>query len=181
MIYRLNSEYYVRTLREEDLLGPYMSWFEDQEVCRYNSHGKFFKSQSDFRNYIDNLKGEDQVVWAICHSTDGHIGNISLQKISFIHRHAEFAMLIGDKNHWCKGVGTMASQALFIHGFNKLNLERIWCATTSTNVALNNLATKLGMVKEGCRRSHLYMDGKWVDMIEFGLLRRECSFLDADF
>lgn len=180
MIYQLSENYFVRALRESDLDGPYPSWFEDQEVCRYNSHGKFFKTLADFRAYLDDLSGEDQVVWAICHVADGHIGNISLQGISFINRHADFAVLIGDKRHWGKGVAYQAAKALFLHGFNKLNLERIWCATAAPNMVMRNLAKRLGMVEEGCRRSHLYLNGEWVDMIEFGILRSECEFLAPD-
>ena len=180
MIYQLNDNYYVRTLRESDIAGQYPSWFEDQEVCRYNSHGKFFKTLVDFRMFIDNLNTGDKVVWAICHVSDGHIGNISLQGISFINRHADFAVMIGDKRHWGKGVAYLASQAMFSHGFNKLNLERIWCATAAPNKAMRNLAKRLGMVEEGCRRSHLYLNGEWVDMIEFGILRNECKFIGPE-
>jgi ribosomal-protein-alanine N-acetyltransferase len=180
MIYQLSDEYYVRALGLEDLEGPYPSWFEDQEVCRYNSHGKFFKTPADFRAYIEGLSGEDQVVWAICHASDGHIGNISLQGISFINQHADFGVLIGDKRHWGKGIAYEAAKALFRHGFNKLNLERIWCATAAPNLAMRHLAKRLGLVEEGCRRSHLYLDGAWVDMIEFGILRSECTFLESD-
>lgn len=177
MIYQLPGQYFVRPLQASDLEGPYPSWFEDQDVCRYNSHGKFFKTAAYFQAYLDGLNSEDQVLWAICHETDGHVGNISLQGISFINRHADFTVLIGNKKHWGKGVAYEAAKKLFQHGFNRLNLERIWCATASPNIAMRKLAKKLGMVEEGCRRAHLYFDGEWVDMIEFGILRRECKFL----
>ncbi len=180
MIYRLPGRYFVRTLQLSDLAGPYMSWFDDQEVCRFNSHGKFFKNAAYFEAYVQGLNGEDQVTWAICHEEDGHVGNISLQVISFINRHADFTLLIGDRRHWGKGVGFEAGKRLLQHGFNKLNLERVWCAAAAPNLAMRRLAAKLGMVEEGCRRENLYIDGKWVDMIEFGILKRECTFLDMD-
>jgi RimJ/RimL family protein N-acetyltransferase len=173
MIYQLNDEYFVRLLQESDLDGPYPSWFEDQEVCGYNSHGKFFKTLAYFRSYLDGLDSEDQMVWAICHKTDGHIGNISLQLISFINRNADFGVLIGDKRHWGRGVAYAAGLRLIHHGFYKLNLERIYCATAASNTSMRNLAKKLGMVEEGCRRAHLYLDGNWMDMIEYGVLRIE--------
>lgn len=180
MICQLSDNYYVRALRESDLEGSYPSWFEDQEVCRYNSHGKFPKTLDYFRIYLDRLNSEDQIVWAICHVTDGHIGNITLQDISFINRHADFAVLIGDRRHWGKGVAYQAAQALFRHGFNNLNLERIWCAMAAPNLAMRNLAKRLGMVEEGCRRSHLYLNGEWVDMMEFGILRSEFEFITPE-
>lgn len=173
MIYKLSDEYFVRTLRESDLDGSYMSWFEDQDVCACNSHGKFFKTRNHFRSYIDSQNEEDQIVWAICHQVDGHIGNISLQLISFINRNADFGVLIGDKRHWGKGVALQAGLKMLYHGFFKLNLNRIYCQTAASNLSMKSLAKKLGMVEEGCRRSYFFLDGKWVDMIEYGILQNE--------
>jgi RimJ/RimL family protein N-acetyltransferase len=178
MIHELPGGYILRTLRLSDLDGPYMSWFEDQDVCRYNSHGKFFKNERYFQDYVSALNTETQVTWAIVHKDDGHVGNISLQGISFINRHADFTILIGNKAHWGSGVGYRAALKLFEHAFEKLNLERIWCATPEPNAAMRKLALKLGMTEEGRRRAHLYVEGKWVDMIEFGILRPEFEAIE---
>jgi RimJ/RimL family protein N-acetyltransferase len=173
MIYQLNSDYFVRALRASDLDGPYPSWFEDQEVCKYNSHGKFARNSDWFKAFYESANAPDRVVWAVCHSKDGHIGNISLQDISLINRNAEFAILIGDRRHHGRGVGKIAGDALLKHGFNKLSLERIYCGTAATNTGMRKLAASLGMVEEGCRRKHLFLDGEWVDMVEFGILKDE--------
>lgn len=173
MIYALNRDYSVRSLNEADVEGPYPSWFEDQEVCKFNSHGKFFKNKEWFRQYVAALNEENKIVWAICHQTDGHIGNVSLQNISLINRNAEFAIILGDKRHIGKGAGKLAGRQLVQHGFHKLNLERIYCGTAETNAAMIALAQSLGMVEEGRRRKHLFLEGSWVDQIDYGLLRSE--------
>ncbi len=173
MIYKLSDDYFVRPLAEDDLDGSYPSWFEDQDVCRYNSHGKFFKTRSYFKEYLNELSREDRVVWAICHIEDGHIGNVSLQQISLINRTAEFAILLGDKRHWCKGVGVLVGRKLLEHGFNKLNLERIFCGTTANNEGMKRLANAMGMTLEGTRRQHFFLEGSRVDMLEYGILRAE--------
>lgn len=173
MIYGLDENYYVRRLLEEDISGPYPSWFEDQEVCKYNSHGVFFKNNDYFRKFYDDLNQDDQIVWAICHKHDGHIGNISLQSISLINRNAEFAIIVGNKAHWGKGIAYKAGKRLLSHGFFKINLERIYCGTAADNEAMKRLAFKLGMREEGRRRAHLYLEGKWMDLVEYGMLREE--------
>lgn len=173
MIYGLSKDYFVRPLSMEDLDGPYPGWFEDQEVCRYNSHGKLFRTKAYFQEYLGELNREDRIVWAICHVADGHIGNISLQEISLINRTAEFAVLIGDRRHWGKGAGLLAGKQLLEHGFKKLNLERIHCGTASTNEGMKRLAVAMGMVLEGTRRLHLFLDGARVDLLEYGILRGE--------
>lgn len=173
MILRLNDQYYVRALSEKDVDGPYPLWFQDQDVNRHNGHGKFFKTEQYFRDFIRSLDREDKVVWAICHDTDGHIGNISLQGISTIHRSAEFAILLGDRRHWGKGVSALAGQALCDHGFRRLNLHRIGCGTAAGNTGMQKLAARLGMRHEGTRRSALFLEGEWVDILEYGVLRDE--------
>lgn len=173
MIYALSENYFVRPLVDEDVDGAYPQWFEDQEVCRYNAHGKFFKTKAYFREYLNTLNREDRVVWAICHVADGHIGNVSLQEISAINRTAEFAIILGDKRHWGKGVSVLAARKLLEHGFNKLNLERIYCGTASTNEGMKKLAKSMGMVPEGTRRGHLFLEGLRVDVLEYGILRAE--------
>lgn len=173
MIYQFTDGYYVRGLRESDLEGPYLSWFEDQEVCKYNSHGKFVKNADWLRAFYADLNLEDRVVWAICHKDDGHIGNVSLQSISFINRNAEYAILIGNPKHWRKSVGLDVSLALLCHGFDKLNLERVYCGTAGSNVGMQRLAISMGMIEEGRRRKQLFLNGQWEEMVEYGVLRDE--------
>ncbi|WP_411822939.1 GNAT family N-acetyltransferase [Leptospira sp. 'Mane'] len=173
MIYKLSDEYFVRALQLSDLDGDYPGWFEDQEVCKYNSHGKFFYNREYFEKFIKNLNTTNQIVWAICHTSDGHIGNISLQNIEMINRNAEFAIIIGNKSHWGKGIGVLAGKELLKHGFLKLNLEKIYCGTASVNQGMIKLANQLGMQQEGIRKQHLYLEGTRVDLIEFGILRND--------
>lgn len=175
MIYQLSKEYFVRPLAEDDIDGPYPGWFEDQEVCRYNAHGKFFKTKAQFREYAATSNQEDRIVWAVCHVTDGHVGNISLQNISLINRTAEFAIILGDKRHRGRGLGLLAGRALLRHGFQKLNLERVYCGTAATNEGMKKLAVALGMTLEGTRRRHLFLEGSRVDVVEYGILRDEFS------
>jgi ribosomal-protein-alanine N-acetyltransferase len=170
MIKQLNEQYYVRGLCEADIEGPYPSWFEDQEVCAFNSHGKFVRTKEYFRQFVRTLDGQSQIVWAICHISDGHIGNVALQNISLINRNAEFAIILGDCRHWGKGVGELASKAIIEHGFKKLNLHRIYCGTAATNTAMRKLAAALGIQQEGIRPQHLFLDGEWVDVVEYGML-----------
>jgi len=172
---RIGDNYFVRSFQESDLGGAYPTWFEDQEVCKYNSHGKFFKTREYYYEFYKSLNHEDHLVWAICNDEHGHIGNISLQNISQINRNAEFAIILGNKRHWGRGVGKLAGEMLISHGFNNLNLERIYCGTAETNEGMCKLAVALGMREEGRRRSHLYLSGKWVDMIEYGILKLDAQ------
>jgi [ribosomal protein S5]-alanine N-acetyltransferase len=173
VIYRLSPEYHLRDLLISDTDGPYAGWFQDQEVCKFNSHGKFFPSRADLLAYVEGCRGADRVVMAIVHAQDGHVGNVSLQAISGIDRTAEFAILLGDRRHWRHGLGELAGRALLAHGFYKLNLERIHCGTAATNTGMQQLALRLGMREEGRRRAAVFLEGQRVDVVEYGILRDE--------
>lgn len=167
-----------RGLCEADIDGPYLHWFDDQEVCRFNSHGRFPSTRKKMRAYIDMLQtSETHLVWAMVEKGSGeHVGNLSLQSIDMVNRSAEFAIIIGARSCWGKGYAYEAAQLLFSHGFRKLGLNRIYCGTSENNGGMIHLAGKLGMTREGIRRQALFENGEFVDAVEFGLLKGEFDF-----
>lgn len=162
----------VRGLRPADLDGPYLNWFNDQEVCRYNSHGIFPSTREKLRQYLETLQtSETDLVWAIIEKESRlHIGNISLQAINLINRSAELALIMGDKTRWGRGYALEASRLIIEHGVKKLGLRRIYCGTSENNQGMIKLAGRLGMEQEGVRRAAIYENGKFVDVLEFGLI-----------
>lgn len=170
---KINKDYFLRPLVEKDLFGNYRLWFSDQNVTKYSSNGKYFKSKNFFLDYIKKSNNEKSLVMAICHIYDGHIGNISLLNISQIDQNAELAILIGEKKHWKKSLAFKSVIEIMKHGFLKLNLNKIYCGTASTNVAMNALARKVGMILEGRRVKHLYLNGKFEDLIQYGILKNK--------
>jgi RimJ/RimL family protein N-acetyltransferase len=166
---------FLRELRESDAQGAYPSWFNDEEVCRANSHHVFPYSQVQALQYIRENQGTDRrLVLAIIRREDAaHIGNIALDCLNHINRSAELTIIIGDKTAWGKGYGKEAARLLCDHGFQVLNLNRIAAGTFESNIAFRRVAEHLGMVEEGRRRQGAYKLGRYVDVIEFGVLRTE--------
>jgi RimJ/RimL family protein N-acetyltransferase len=166
---------YLRELRESDAQGPYPSWFNDEEVCRGNSHHVFPYSVEHALAYIRESRGTDRrLVLAIIRREDGaHIGNIALDNIDYINRSAALAIIIGDKTAWGKGYGKEAARLICEHGFVSLNLRRISAGTFVDNAGFHRIAQYLGMVEEGRRRQAAFKLGRYVDVVEYGLLRDE--------
>ena len=89
----------------------YNSWFYDQEVTKYNSHGLFPQTKQDTENFFNNL-GNNNLHLALIDTYDSrHIGNLSLQNINFINRSAEFAIIIGEPSYWGKGISLTANRS----------------------------------------------------------------------
>jgi len=173
----IGKKLYLRNLTPEDAEGSYPHWFNDPEVCRYNSHYKFPYTREKALDYIQYANSaQNALILAVVDKTnDHHLGNVSLQQIDFINRNAEFAIIIGDKEYWGKGFASEAATLLIGHGFRELNLHRIYCGTSVKNIAMQKLAEKVGMKQEGRRRQSVLTDAFLVDLIEYGILRDEFS------
>lgn len=166
---------YLRSLVEKDADGPYLGWLNDEVVCRGNSHHVYPYTRAQAIDYIQHAANVDSdlVLAIVLKEKDRHIGNIALARINRIYRSAQFAILLGDKDQWSKGYGLEAGRLIVHHGFFALNLRRIECATFETNQAMKKLALALGMREEGTRRQAAFKDGKYLDVVEYGVLRGE--------
>ena len=165
----------------------YRSWFNDVKVTKYNSHGLFPLTGEKFEAFVKGLhkehivfkivitqqlndaslygvkfNGGDRNIW---------IGNCSLQSFNWINRSAEFAIVIGNTNFWGRGYAKRALKLLLYHGFNKLNLHRIWTGTTANNIGMQMAAKGLGMRFEGQSIDGVFLDGRYVDVFHYGILK----------
>lgn len=166
---------YLRALTELDVEGSYPSWLNNQQVCIGTSHGIKPYTVSNALEYIKFANTTDTalILAIVLKENNSHIGNIALQRINWIYRTAEFAILLGDQLKWYKGFGLEASNLIITHGFYALNLNRIECGTFEHNKGMIKLAHSLGMKQEGRREKAAYKNGKFIDIIEFGLLKEE--------
>jgi len=168
---------------EKHITEEYMSWFHNQEVTKYNSHGLFPYTRKAFDEFVETVRnGSSNMIllaMIVAEPHDSfpntqkkytHIGNISLQRIDWTNRSAEFAIVIGNTDYWNKGYGTEAGQLLLTHGFEKLNLHRIWTGTAATNIGMKTLAIKLGMVWEGTFNDGVFLEGQYVDVNSYAIL-----------
>jgi ribosomal-protein-alanine N-acetyltransferase len=173
MIYQIDKNLYLRDFEKKDLKIKYLSWFKDQVTTNYSSHGKFSKTKKYYRDYVENyINTNNRILWAIFYKSK-HIGNLTLGNISLINRSAEFSIIIGEKKFWKKDIGYLVLKNLFEHAFYKLNINRIYCGTSSKNTGMINLAIKLGMKKEGVRREALYLNNQYTDQLDFAVLKRD--------
>lgn len=173
VIFLEGERIHLRALEEKDLNENYLQWLNDEEVCRYNSHAVLPNTESRMKSYFTSLQGQDRnIVLAIIHTDKKkHIGNVSLQNINWISRNAEFAILLGDKEFWRGGYGEEAAKLIVAYGFERLNLHRIYCGTLDGNKGMMKLAKKLKMTEEGRRREAIFKQGKYIDIIEYGVLK----------
>jgi ribosomal-protein-alanine N-acetyltransferase len=166
---------YLRALVESDIEGPYPAWFNDEEVCRGNAHHAFPYTAEAAIAYIRHAaQSRDNLILAIIRREDNrHIGNIALQAMHAVYRSADLSIVIGDKSAWRKGYAKETMRLLCDHGFGTLNLHRIACGTFEDNEAMKCLALSVGMREEGRRREAVFKQGRYVDVVEYGVLKND--------
>lgn len=166
---------FLRPLRRQDAFGPYTEWFNDEVVCAGNGHHRFPYSREQALRYIERAHSNGrELILAVARWSDGrHIGNVALKSINPVSRSGEFAIVIGDRSCWGGGYGTEAAVLLLRHAFFTLNLNRVYCGTFETNTPMRRLARSLGMREEGCRRQATFKQNQYLDVIEYGVLKKE--------
>jgi len=167
------KEIYLRPLLISDINENYIGWLNDSKVCKYNSHHIFPYNQHQAEEYLKaiSLSKEVLVLAIVIKKSKKHIGNVSLQRIDLLNSNAEFAILLGDKNYWGKGIAKQASLLIMTHGFLALNLHRIYCGTAAGNIPMQKLAKYLGMHEEGRRKEAQFKNGAYNDALEYGILK----------
>ena len=172
ILYTLGS--LIITALTKEMAKEITHWFHDQEVTKHNSHGILAQKVPTFESIDPN----NQIIWAVNilagegHIGGTHIGNVMLE-IDWLNRKAEFSCIFGEKKHWGKGYATKAIRQLFEHGFNKLNLNKIWLGTPYTNHGMLAIARKLEMEQEGVLVNDMFLEGDYVDVIRFAIFKGE--------
>lgn len=101
------------------------------------------------------------------------IGNSGFFNLEWTNRCAEVGLFIGDKLLWNKGYGTEVMQLLLKHGFETLNLHRIFLRVFSTNPRARRSYEKAGFILEGTMREAAYRHGRYADVHIMSVLRSE--------
>ena len=168
----------LRGMERSDL-PCFQQWLNDPEVIE--GLGTFLPlSMADEEQWFDRMSRmepeekplaidlKDDSVWRL-------IGNIGFFNLEWVNRSAEFGILIGDKSVWNQGYGTESVRLLLKHGFETLNLHRIYLRVYSTNPRARRSYEKVGFVLEGTLREAVYRHGRYADVHIMSVLRPDWS------
>ncbi len=127
------------------------------------------------RNYIVNCikQAEERTDFAYAIMFDGNmVGRIGMHHINQQNK-------IGEIGYWLangmqgRGIVTSCCTALINYGFDELGLNRIVIKCAVGNERSRAIAEKLDFKKEGILRQAEWVNGKFLDLYQFSLLREE--------
>ena len=168
---------YLRHPTEEDALGRWHEWFSDEETTKYLAGAGLERVWPNTKerqlDFLKSLEDKNRLVLSIVTiEDDKFIGVVSLSSINWIHRYADPAIVIGEKEYH---KGTYAIDALnLIHkvAFIRLNLKICKSSHAKSNEASRNLDRLFNYTIVGEYKNLLYIDGHYDDVV-VGMLDRE--------
>jgi len=174
MIYGKNIR--LRAITRDDL-PKFVEWLNDPEVI-YGLMTRIPFSMEDEQVWFESLaklpQSERPLVIEIQEAGEWRmIGNTAFHNISAIDHGAEFGIMIGDKTVWNQGFGSEATKLMLQHGFETLNLHRIYLRVYENNPRAIRSYEKVGYVHEGRMRQAVYKNGKFEDVLLMSVLRLE--------
>jgi len=155
----------------------FVAWFNDPEVTRYLSNYLPLSTVEEEGWYENMLKEPGNEHPLMIEAREGDewtpIGDGCLFSINWRVRSAELGIVIGDKRFWNRGFGTQAMLLLERHGFETLNLNRIYLRVVAGNERAIRVYEKVGFKHEGCQRQASYKNGQYEDLLMMSILRGE--------
>lgn len=169
----------LRAPEKEDI-PRFVAWVNDPEVRRGISLYLPFSTLDEerwFNHMLERPQYEHPLVIEVRQSDQPEIwvpiGNIGFHEVDWRTRSAEFGIMIGEKTYWNQGYGTEAVRLLIAHGFQSLNLNRIFLRVFENNLAAIRAYEKAGFTLEGRLRQAEFQQGKFIDVLVMSILRSE--------
>lgn len=167
------SRVILSPVREQDL--PLLhAWINDRSLVLFSAPYHPV-DEFDHRAWFESLQGRSDVVLFGIRlvESDELIGTCQLCNIHPVHRNSELRIRIGKREAQGLGYGGEALGLLLRHAFCDLNLERVYLWVFASNDRAIRLYESAGFKREGVLRNAAHIDGRYVNLIAMGVLRKE--------
>ncbi|MFX3649635.1 MAG: GNAT family N-acetyltransferase [Paenibacillus sp.] len=166
----------LRALREEDWEDHYYNRFDTPArrllECAVELPPTHVEAKNFTENFSDFSLTKGRIMFTIVNMDGENVGGVNLNSID--ERNGTFSIGIQiDRDHRGKGYGTRAVRILLNYAFFERRLNKFNDYVLQGNEPSAAMMRKLGCVQEGVRRQVIYTDGKYQDLILFGLTKDE--------
>ena len=136
--------------------------------------------QKNYEGLAAKMDAGSQFHYAI-HLKDGDvlIGFVRIRSIFWIHGTAVFSLSFADDD-LLRQYGPEALDLVFGYGFRELNLYRLETILPSYRQAAIDLFESAGFLMEARRRQAAYRNGRYWDVLNFGILQAEWKSREAE-
>lgn len=162
----------------KELFQEFHPWMNDHRSRRLARHVLPVLEETT-ENWIqggsNSPSGVVMGIWTKLHNDKEieMIGFVSLFNIDWLNRHADLGLHIPNPKFWGKGYGKNAVQLICQYGFLELNIEKIISYVLEENIGSQKCMEYNKFQRDGILRNHIFLDGKYTNMILFTLLQSE--------
>ncbi|ENR8601194.1 spermidine N1-acetyltransferase [Listeria monocytogenes] len=154
-VHRLNNDAKIMSYWFEE---PYEAFVELQEL--YDKH---IHDQSE-RRFILELDGQ-------------MVGLVELMEIDYIHRRAEFQIIINPKFQG-HGYAVSATKLAMKYAFHVLNMHKLYLVVDKVNEKAIHVYEKVGFIREGELIDEFFVDGTYHDAIRMCIFQHQYREMD---
>lgn len=165
---------------EKEHIPIFLRWINDEDVAENLLFVTPMSRHEEEQWYDSMMKkpaSEHVLVIEIKEDTPDQnyrpIGTCQFHDIKWRNRTAEVGIMIGEKTFWDQGYGTETMCLLLKHGFETLNLHRIWLQVFAKNKRGIRAYEKAGFVYEGQYRQAEFQHGRYQDVHLMSILEEE--------
>ena len=149
---------------------------KSREVTRYTYIPHPYSS-NDFHDFMRRLRSpkvrEHNIVFAIIDKSSGKaIGAVGVHRIDQKNRLAEVGYWLA-KPYWGKGIVVEAVSRILQYLFTEMKLQRVFARVWHPNTRSARVLEKAGFTLEGRHRREVFRNGRWMDVLQYGMLREE--------
>lgn len=151
-------------------------WLNDPEVMQWwdgrDHPATFDRVEARFRRSVEGSDRESErfMIEVDKGGAPHTIGMVQYTRVQPRARNSQIDVLIGEPEFREAGYGTDALRAVLKHLFETQKVHRVWHTMQAGNVRAQKSAEKIGFVKEGVLREHDQVEGKYVDVVVYGML-----------
>jgi ribosomal-protein-alanine N-acetyltransferase len=158
--------------------GDIVRHLKSREVTRYTYIPHPY-SIDDFRQFMRKIRSpkarERNIVFAIVDKLTGQaIGAVGVHGIDQKNRLTEIGYWLA-KPYWGKGIVVEALGRILQYLFIERKLQRVFARVWHPNARSARVLEKAGFAREGCHRREVFRNGRWMDVLQFGMLFEEWS------
>lgn len=146
--------------------------FRDGETMRYWAHGPINKIAEMQAIIARNLPPLNRPEGSFAITRDG---GRAIGCINFYNERDHMSGLgyIIERASWGRGLVAEAVTAALAHGFQRLELLRIWLEIDPRNTGSVRVAEKCGFAREGLARQAFLLNGEYFDSVFYAMLRED--------
>ncbi len=151
---------FVHMLNNDSMIMTY--WFEEP-----------YESLQELREIYDRHIHDNRERRFVIVDPDGvRAGIVELMEIDYIHRNAEFQIIVAP-GFQGRGYAQQATRKALDYAFAVLNLHKVYLIVSVENPKAIHIYEQAGFVTEGELREEYFADGRYRNALRMGILQHE--------